>query len=109
MAIIAPEEHRIGYYIFSLFCFSSAMACLVKGKSTEFFLSVIGTIILVTIIFCMIPAINNGSSSMFGAIMFSIIFGYPSLKAVLVLRFGLNKKKNEKENDKQLLNKENNE
>jgi hypothetical protein len=109
MAIIAPEEHRIGYYIFSLFCFSITIIGFTNGKSTDFVLSLIATIVLITVIFCVIPSINNSLSSIYTVIMCSLLFGYPSLRIIIKLKFGLNKQVENKNQDDKLLEKENNE
>jgi hypothetical protein len=89
MIIIAPEEHRVGYYIFSLLCFSIIGLFYNKGRLFNFFGSLACSIVLITVLFCISNEIKNNSLSIFQAIIWLILFAYPSLKFIIATKFGL--------------------
>lgn len=89
MIIIAPEEHRVGYYIFSLFCFAIIGLFYNKGRLFSFFGSLAASIILITVFFCISHQIKKDSLSIVQAIMWLLVFAYPSLKFILSAKFGL--------------------
>lgn len=111
MIIIAPEEHRIGYYLFSLFCFSIIGLFYNKGKLFSFFGSIAASIILIAVVSCISSEIKKGSLSIFQAIIWVILFAYPSLKFIIRTKFGLVDEKIEQAEveQPQLVEKENNE
>ncbi len=111
MVVIAPEEHRVGYYLFSLLCFSIIGLFYNKGRLFNFFGSLAATIILIAVIFSIAHAVNKNSLPIFNAIMWIIIFAYPSLKFILRTKFGfIEEKIKQKELDEyNQLTKENNE
>ncbi len=110
MAIIAPEEHIIGYYTFSLLCFSIIGVLYAKGRLFDFLASLIATIVLITVIFCLFYTDIKNFKDVFSVIMWILVFGYSSLKVIFKLKFGLVKDiKKDQEQIHELNEKENNE
>ncbi len=100
MFLAAPHSEKdIFFHAFGLFCISIGMACITKGRSRQFFGSLISLGILIMAIMYLYDEITGGplvsgsksEPSILNAIFFSSAFGLPSIGYLIKAKFGFGK------------------